>query len=254
MFKYSTYILIKRCLIKLIKQPAAPLMGFFTSLFFLAVYNAGIGGIDFLDHFNGNGYFAFVFPVTIITLAMGSSAGAGQTLNNDMQSAYFRRLYLSPVSRYSLIIAPVIADTFSSFFFTVLMLLIGLLFSLPFQFGLLSFLGVLLLSLLWSITLCGFSTGLLLRTGQTQSASMVTSIVFSMIFLSTTFMPKELIRAKWLLFTAKINPLTYILEGNRYLLGGTADHSYFLIALIILLTTSFLSLIFAIDSARKIHV
>ena len=56
------------------------------SLFFLLVYNAGIGGIGDMEAFGTGGYLSFVFPITIISLAMGSSSGAGQTLNADMQS------------------------------------------------------------------------------------------------------------------------------------------------------------------------
>ena len=82
----ANLLLINRGIFKLIKQPSAPIMGFAMSLFFLLVYNAGIGGIGSLDAFGEGGYLSFVFPITIISLAMGSSAGAGQTLNADMQS------------------------------------------------------------------------------------------------------------------------------------------------------------------------
>ena len=248
----STGILIKRGILKLVRQPYAPLMGFGMSLFFLLVYNAGIGGIGDMDIFGKGDYLAFIFPITIISLSMGSSAGAGQTLNADLQSGYFRRLYLSPAPRRVLVIAPMLADTLSSVLFTGILLAIGAIFGLPFQFGFLSVLGVLLLSILWSVTLCGFSAGIMLRTGQHQSAAIITNAVFPLLFLSTTFLPRELIKAKWLLTVSWGNPVTYILEANRYLLGGTTPAIYFLISLIILLVTSVISLTYAQVSAGKI--
>lgn len=229
-------------------------MGFAMSLFFLLVYNAGIGGIGNLEAFGDKGYLAFIFPITIISLAMGSSAGAGQTLNADMQSGYFRRLYLSPVSRRMLVIAPMLADTFSSLFFTGIILAIGALFGLPFQFGILSVAGILLLSLLWAITLCGFSAGIMLRTGQHQSASIVTNAIFPLLFLSTTFLPRELISSQWLLTVSWANPVTYVLEANRYLLGGTSTQEFFLLGLIILTITSVSSMVFAVSSTGRIKV
>jgi ABC-2 type transport system permease protein len=250
----ESLLLINRGILKLIKQPAAPLMGFGMSLFFLLVYNAGIGGIDDHPIFAGKGYLSFIFPITIISLAMGSSAGAGQTLNADMQSGYFKRLYLTPVSRKMLVLAPMFADTLSSLFFTVLLIIIGAVFGITFQFGLLSVLGILLLSFLWSMTLCGFSAGVMLRTGQHQSAAVVTNAVFPLLFLSTTFLPRELIRAKWLLTISWINPVTYILEGNRFLLAGTSPAKFFYIALIILVFTSLFSLLFALHSSKKIKI
>lgn len=105
-------LIIHRSILKLAKQPTAPLMGFAMSLFFLMVYNAGIGGIGHLEAFGEKGYLAFIFPITIISLGMGSSAGAGYTLHTDMQSGYFKRLYLSPVARRILVLAPILADIF----------------------------------------------------------------------------------------------------------------------------------------------
>lgn len=247
-------LIITRSILKLAKQPTAPIMGFAMSLFFLLVYNAGIGGIGHLGAFGEKGYLAFIFPITIVSLAMGSSSGAGQTLNADMQSGYFRRLYFSPVSRRMLVLSPMLADTLSSLIFSGILLAIGALFGLPFQFGLVSVAGILLLSLLWTITLCGFSAGIMLRTGQHQSAAIVTNAVFPLLFLSTTFLPRELITAKWLVTVSWANPVTYVLEANRYLLGGTSSKEFFMLGLIILTLFSSASLIFALTSSRKIKV
>lgn len=252
---YRVYwLLLLRGIYKLIKQPIAPLMGFLMSLFFLVVYNAGIGGIGFLKAFGPAGYFAFIFPVTIISLAMGSSSGAGQTLYNDMQSGYFKRMYLSPVPRFLLVLSPILADLLSSVIFTILMLIIGAVFGLPFQFGILSWLGVILLSALWSLFLCGLSAGIMIRTGQPQSVSGVTSFVFCLLFLSTTFLPQELIKAKWLIIISKVNPVTYILEAIRYLLGGTASVIYLIKGLIILSILGFLSISYALLSTKKMKI
>jgi ABC-2 type transport system permease protein len=250
----ANIILIKRDIVKLIKNPSSPIMGFGMSLFFLIVYNAGIGGIGSMEAFGDSGYLSFVFPITIISLAMGSSAGAGQTLNADMQSGYFKRLYLSPTSRWILVVAPMLADTISSMLFTVLLIVIGAFCGVGFQFGIMSVLGVLLLSFLWSLTLCGFSAGVMIRTGQSQSAAIVTNAVFPLLFLSTTFLPRELITAKWLLAVSWANPVTYILEGNRFLLGGTSSAGFFYMGILIFTVASFVSVIFALSSATKIKI
>lgn len=250
----TNLLLINRGIVKLIKQPSAPIMGFAMSLFFLLVYNAGIGGIGSLEAFGTGGYLSFVFPITIISLAMGSSAGAGQTLNADMQSGYFRRLYLSPAPRWILVAAPMLADTISSLILTILLIVIGSIFGVTFQFGFISVLGILLLSFLWSLTLCGFSAGIMLRTGQHQSAAMVTNAIFPLLFMSTTFLPRELITADWLLAISWGNPVTYILEGNRYLLAGTSSASFFYTGLIIFTITSIISVTSALSSANRIKV
>jgi ABC-2 type transport system permease protein len=171
-----------------------------------------------------------------------------------MQSGYFKRLYLSPAPRWILVVAPMLADTISSLFFTVALLIIGAVFGVVFQFGIVSVLGIIALSLLWTLTLCGLSAGIMLRTGQHQSAAIVTNAIFPLLFLSTTFLPRELITAKWLLTISWVNPVTYILEGNRYLLAGTSSSSFYYIGLGIFIVTSFISIIFALSSANKSKV
>jgi ABC-2 type transport system permease protein len=250
----ANILLIERGISKLLKNPSAPLMGFGMSLFFLMVYTAGIGGIGSMEAFGKGGYLSFVFPITIISLAMGSSAGAGQTLNADMQSGYFKRLYLSPSPRWILVVAPMLADTISSMIFTVLLIAIGAISGLSFQFGILSVLGILLLSFLWSLTLCGFSAGIMLRTGHHQSAAIITNAVFPLLFLSTTFLPRELITSNWLIAVSWGNPVTYILEGNRFLLAGTSSASFFYIGLLIFSIGSIASVAFALSSSNKIKV
>ncbi len=247
-------LLIQRAVFKLMKQPAAPLMGFGMSLFFLLVYNAGIGGIGFMEAFGSGGYLSFVFPIAMVSLAMGSSAGAGQTLNADMQSGYFRRLYRSPLPRWALVVAPMLADTLSTLFFTALLLGIAAACGVIFQYGVWSVLGLLLLSFLWSITLCGFSAGVMLRTGQSQSASIVTNAVFPLLFLSTTFLPREMITTQWLLTVSWGNPVTYLLEGSRYLLAGTSSAWFFYVALVLFAASAVVSIAFALGSTRKMRM
>ena len=250
----SNLLIITRGISKLIKQPTAPITGFAMSLFFLLVYNAGIGGIGFLPEFGNHGYFAFLFPLTIVSLAMGSSSGSAQTLHADMQSGDFKRLYLSPVSRRALVAAPILADIISTLVFTVLLLGIGVLFGLPFQYGIVSFFGIIILSLLWAITLSGFSAGIMLRTGKSQNAQMVITAVFPLLFLCPTFMPRELITSEWLLAVSWGNPITYMLEANRSLLAGTASNKFLITGFAIFFLLATISLLFAISSARKIRI
>jgi len=247
-------IMFKRGLVKLCRQPAAPLMGLGMSLFFLLVYNAGIGGIGSLEAFGDGGYLSFVFPITIISLAMGSASGAGQTLNADMQSGYFRRLYFTPLPRWVLVTAPMFADIVSSLVFTLVLVGVGAVFGVQFRFGAVSVLGVLLLSLLWAVTLCGFSAGVMVRTGRHQSAAIVTNAVFPLLFLSSTFLPRELITSRWLLAFSWANPVTYILEGNRFLLAGTSDGRFFAAALLIFSLSAIASSAFALSGAGRIRL
>lgn len=250
----SGVLLVGRGVKKLAKSPGPPLTGLASSLFFLLVYQAGIGGIGHLPAFGAAGYFPFLFPLGVVSLAMGSAAGAGQTLHADLTSGYFRRLFLSPAPRWAFALAPVFADTAATLLATVGLIAVGLVWNVPLRFGVGSFGGIVLLSTLWGLTLSGFSGGIMLRTGKPDGARVVTSAVFPLLFLSTTFLPRELITSRWLLVVSRFNPVTYLLEAQRYLLGGTADKEAFLIGLGLVSLSAVGGLLFVLRSARKIIV
>jgi len=247
-------LLVKRSIIRLLKNPTSPLSGLGMSLFFLIVYNAGIGGVGDLPQFGGSGYFAFLFPLGIVSLSMGSAAGSGLTLYDDIRTGYFKRLFLSPIPRWSFAAAPLTADGAATLLASIVLILTGLLFGLPLRFGIYSFLGILLLSFFWCLFLSGLSAGVMLRTGNHQSAQLVTSAVFPLIFLSTTFMPRELITSRWLQVISYGNPVTYLLEGMRWLLGGTAPFSSFLAGICMTGAGALLAVLFALTGARKVLI
>jgi ABC-2 type transport system permease protein len=229
----------------------APLTGLGMSIFFLLVYNAGIGGIGFLPEFGDGGYLSFLFPLAIVSLAMGSSSGAGQNLHNDMQSGYFRRMYMTPAPRWAFIAAPLLADGLSTLLMTGLLIAVGAIFGVKFQFGAISVIGILALSLLWGITLSGFSAGIMLRTGKPQGAQIVTNAVFPLIFLTTTFLPRELITSRWLVAISWGNPVTYVLEANRYLLAGTSPKYFLMIGIAVLSFGALSAILFALSGSKK---
>jgi len=247
-------LLIKRGVLRMLKRPFALAGGLGMSLFFLLVYNAGIGGVAFLPEFGGGGYLAFLLPMSLVSLAMGSAAGAGQSLHDDMVSGYFRRLYLSPVRRWTFVVAPITADAVATGIGALGVILAGVLFGVPLRFGLVSVAGLFLLSLLWGITLSALSAGVMVRTGSAEGARIVTTAVFPLIFLSTTFMPRELITARWLRIVSWGNPVTYLLEGMRYLLAGTAPVEFFLTGLGLTGLAALTALLFALTGTKRILV
>ncbi len=120
------------------------------------------------------------------------------------------------------------------------------------RFGLLSFAGIVMLSLFWGIILSGLAAGVMLRTRNHQSAQLVITAIFPLIFLSTTFMPRELIQSDWLLVLSWANPVTYLLEAMRYLISGVSGVDFFLAACGILITGALGALIFAVRSTRRL--
>lgn len=244
------FIIIRRAVAGIIRRPGVTLSGFGMSLFFLIMYTSGLGGVGFLPQFRPGGYLAFTLPFCIISLGIGSSGGAGQSIYRDMSSGYFHRLRLSPAPDWAFIAAPIAADAFALVITSSLFLGIGLLFGVPLAHGILSFAGIVLLSVLWGITISALSAGLIIKSGNPQASQGVVMIFFSAMFLTTSLLPYELISSVWLKKVLWFNPVTYPLEGMRQLIHGSF-RSYFTIAgLAVSAAMAVAALLFALRSAR----
>lgn len=91
----------------------------------------------------------------------------------------------------------------------------------------------------------------MLKTRNAQAAQAGTLLFFPLIFLSTTFVPKELIEAEWLKVAATFNPTTYIFEGMRVILTQPEiDWGALSAGLAVAGAMSILMIVFAATNAR----
>ncbi|MCE7793273.1 ABC transporter permease [Salipaludibacillus sp. CUR1] len=217
-FMIHTWILTKRSLIVLIRNPFTFIPNLFISLFFLLVYTGGLSGIAQLPQFEGADYLSFILPVSIVSAAVGGAGGAGQSLVRDLESGYFARLLQTPVTRLAIVLGPTIAGMLQLIVQTLIILGVAFLLGLKVEAGPGGVLVILLLTVGWGLAFAGYSVAIALKTKNAQAAQAGTLIFFPLIFLSTTFVPLELIEAQWLRAAAIINPTTYLFESMRAVL------------------------------------
>ncbi|WP_251135842.1 ABC transporter permease [Exiguobacterium sp. s138] len=211
----ETLILTKRSLLVTLRNPFSFIPNLIISVFFLLVYTSGLSGISSLPQFGGVDYFNFILPVSIVSGAVGGAGGAGQALVKDIESGYFARLLLTPVSRTAIVLGPMLAGMLQLFVQTLLIFGMGFLLGLSIPAGISGFFLTIILALGFGLAFAGYSVGVALKTRNAQAAQAGTLLFFPLIFLSTTFVPKELIEAEWLKVAATLNPTTYIMEGMR---------------------------------------
>jgi ABC-2 type transport system permease protein len=94
---------------------------------------------------------------------------------------------------------------------TVLAMLAGL----RFETGILGVIPMVLLASLWGVAFAAFGIGVALRTGSGQATQGAQFLAFPLMFLTTTFAPREAITISWLHTAVAYNPVTYILDGMR---------------------------------------
>ncbi|KGX91618.1 ABC transporter [Pontibacillus halophilus JSM 076056 = DSM 19796] len=244
-------MLSKRSIVTVIRNPFVFIPNLLISMFFLVVYDSGLSGISELPAFEGANYLAFILPVSVVSAAIGGAGGSGQAIVKDIENGFFQRLLLTPASRLSIVLGPIIAGMFQLLLQTILIILIAYIMGVESATGVLGMGVVLLIAIGWGLAFAGYSVGIALKTKNAQAAQAGTLIFFPLIFLSTTFVPYDLIESGWLKVAATINPTTYIFESMRaVLIDGWVfwdiAQGFIAIAIACLITISF-----AAFSAKK---
>jgi ABC-2 type transport system permease protein len=250
-FLKDTFHLTQRAVLVTLRNPFVFVPNLVISLFFLLVYQAGLSGIANLPQFAGASYLAFILPVSIVSGAIGGAGGAGQALVRDIENGYFSRLLLTPVSRLAIVLGPILAGMLQLLVQTALIVGVALLMGLTVAAGWGGVWIVLLLAAGFGLAFAGYSVGFALRTKDAQASQAGTLIFFPLIFLSTTFVPYELIESQWLKTVALINPTTYVFEGMRSVLIDGWQWVPLLQAFLAIVIIGVLTIAFATVNAKK---
>jgi ABC-2 type transport system permease protein len=141
-----------------------------------------------------------------------------------MQSGYFDKLLLTPISRGALLLGPMVAAAIALVIWTIPLILVALLMGLEPATGVPGLLVLLGFALLIGMGLAGLVVGIALFTGSPEATAASSFLVFPLTFLTATFTPLDLLTG-WIRTAAELNPITYILEATRGVLntGWDAD-------------------------------
>ncbi|MFH9096488.1 ABC transporter permease [Streptomyces albidoflavus] len=199
------------------RTPSLLLTPLFTSAFFLVIYEAQLSALA-RTATPGGRYVDLVLPLCLLTTAFTGGATAGQLLVRDITSGYHARLWLTPVPRWTLLAAPVLAGI------AVLTVQAAALTGLGVLLGATPAAGPAALAALVGATVL-LGTGFLLlaaaaglHTGNTAAVGSVTLVFFPLSFFTATFVPRDLLDG-WMGTAADLNPLTPPLETLRGLLA-----------------------------------
>lgn len=241
-------MMTRRSLVTLMRTPEAILPNLLISAFFLFVYDSALGGItDFAGPLQGVDYLAFTLPIAIISASL--NAPAGQAMVRDVESGYFDKLLLTPISRAALLLGHILASGIIIAAQTMLIVILAFLIGLRPETGMAAVLVILGFSLMIGMGFGGFTVGIALRTGNAAATQGASFIFFPLTFLTVTFVPMELLQG-WIKTAATLNPITYILEAQRELLIYGWDTEKVLIGLAACLLLSGLPFMFALVSLR----
>lgn len=238
-----------RSMSTLVRRPGELAANIVIGAFFLFVFDAALGeSFGFLPDLSGIDYVAFILPFSVISSALNSYSG--QAMIRDIESGYFDKLLLTPVSRSALLLGHIITGGVAIAFQSAVIVAIGFVLGLEVATGAGGVLVTLAFALMVGIGFGGFTVGVALRTGNAGATQSASFLFFPLSFLTTALFPLDYLQG-WLATVARFNPITYILEAIRSVLIEGWDSSALIGGLAAASALCILPFIFAVFSLRK---
>ncbi|MGB0652128.1 MAG: ABC transporter permease [Thermoplasmatota archaeon] len=169
-------------------------------------------------------YYAFIAPAIVLLTTFLGMANASAAFLVDLRTGYFDKLRTTPASPATFIAARLGADMTRVALQACLILLIALLLGARVETGPLGALVMVLCSVVFSTLTVGLLVmALAMKTKSDQATQSAFPLFFVFIFLSTAYMPEQLLPG-WLQTAVKFNPIDYLIQGLRGLmLEGWGD-------------------------------
>ncbi|MBN9494543.1 ABC transporter permease [bacterium] len=217
----DTMLLTRRALREAIRQPGNEIANAFIPIFFYVVTIGAIGDVA-KEAFNVADYKGFQLPVAILQGAAGISSGAGLAMTLDIQSGYFEKLLLTSTPRFAIVLGRMFGDAIKSMILTIVIIVLALAVGSGFETGPVGVIALVLAAGLFALAYSGMGMAIALKTGSPQAAQAGFILFFPLLFLAPTFAPLDVF-ADWLAAIARVNPITYLLDGMRVLIVSGWD-------------------------------
>jgi ABC-2 type transport system permease protein len=211
-------VLGQRAVRETLRTPDALVPTLFIPLFFLVVNVGQAARIfpgDVTPFLHGQSYAAFQLPVSLLLAA--SFGNAALYLVEEIEGGYFDKLRATPVSRMSLVLGRLYAESGKTAALSTVMVLVAFLFGVHIESGFAGFVVLVLMMSLWAVVYSGFMQIIALKSRSAAATQSSTLIFFPLLFLTPNFVPRELL-TRPMEIAATINPVTYIMEAARSLI------------------------------------
>jgi ABC-2 type transport system permease protein len=217
-------VLARRAMLKTLRQPFQIFPIIFFPLVLLAVNASGLKAATRLPGFPTNSYVSFAIAVAFIQGGMFSLINTGTNLAEDIESGFFNRLALTPLHRVSLISGLLVGVAALGVLQSTVYILMSLIAGAHLEAGLGGAVVILALGALTAVAFGAFGCAAALRTGSGEAVQGLFPLFFVFIFLSSSNLPRNLLKVEWFHTVATWNPISYLIEAFRslYIYGWDA--------------------------------
>lgn len=212
---YETWYLGIRTTRRFIRVPANVISVVFFPLIQLLLFSQLFESIVQLPGFaSGSSYLAYLAPGQVVFAAFLAVAWSGYGLLVEYRTGYLDKLRSMPIRHWSILAAEMVPVFFQAALMAGIILIVSIVLGASIATGIPGFLLILLLSGLFGLSLAGLSFIPALVTKSEQATSTFSLLLFPVIFISTAFVPVELM-PDWMQTVNQFNPISDLIEAIR---------------------------------------
>lgn len=214
----DTWSSFKRWMKKNFRNPFVVGVTLVQPVVWLLLFTEVFGAIARLPGFASGSYLAFFAPAVVIQIALFAATSSGINLVFDMREGVFNKLLASPTHRTAMFVGKTLAEAVVTSVQVVIVLVLALILGTPVATGILGGLGIIVISLLFSLGFAAFSNIIALITQNEDATILIPNLIsLPLLFVSTAFLPKALL-PEWVLTVGAVNPVTYGVNAVRVLM------------------------------------
>lgn len=207
----------RRSVVRTSRQRALLIFPMVFPLILFAINGSALSSATKIPRFPTDNYRDFLIAVPFVQGAMFVSITAGVDLARDIETGFLNRLAMTPLRGEALLVGQLGGALLLGVIQAVVYLLVALATGVTIVSGVGGALVLLILSVLISFGFASLGGLLALRFGTGEAVQGIFPLLFVTLFLSSSSLPRNLIKADWFREVATYNPVSYLLESIRSL-------------------------------------
>jgi ABC-2 type transport system permease protein len=214
----QVFLIGRRAVVRTARQPANVIFPLVFPMLLLAVNSAGLKQETNLPGFPTDSFLAFALAVPFIQGALFANMNAGTDLARDIQTGFLNRLSLTPMRGMTLLAGQLGGVVVMGLIQALVYLAVGLIVGVEIASGVGGVLVLFVFAALLALAFGAIGAFAALRTGSAEAVQGMFPLFFVFLFISSTFIPRNLMEHGWFHALATANPVSYLVECVRSLI------------------------------------
>lgn len=213
----QTLAVTRRSVVRTARQRGLVIFPMIFPLILFGINGSALGPATRIPGFPTSNYYDFLIAMPFIQGAMFVSITAGVDLARDIETGFLNRLAMTPLRGEALLVGQLGGALVLGVVQALVYLLVGLAAGVTLASGVGGAVVLLSLSILISFAFASLGGLLALRFGTGEAVQGIFPLLFVTLFLSSSSLPRNLIKATWFRDVATYNPVSYLVEALRSL-------------------------------------